>query len=80
MITVKVCVGSCCHLKGAYNVLQTFQQLVEEQNLHNQIEIQMEFCMKKCAESVCVALNDQYYSVQPETARKFFQDTILSRQ
>jgi len=78
MIEVHVCVGSCCHLNGAYNVLQTFQQMVEEKGLHDRFEIKMSFCMRRCGEAVSVKAGDQYYSVRPEAAREFFQNTLLS--
>ena len=29
MIEVNVCIGTACHLRGSYNVVQTFQQMIE---------------------------------------------------
>ncbi len=77
MLELKVCIGSSCHLKGSYNVLQAFLQLVEEYSLHGQVEIQSQFCMKQCECGVSVSFLDALYSVSPETACAFFKSTVL---
>jgi len=77
MLLLKVCIGSSCHLKGAYNVLQTFQQMVEEYALHDAVEIQAQFCMRKCRDGVSVSVGDALCSVAPENARAFFQTAVL---
>ena len=77
MIELKVCVGSACHVRGSYNVLQTFQQMVEEEQLHDKIEIKAAFCVKNCQAGVSVTVNDTVYSVTPEKARSFFKETVL---
>ncbi|MEA5083772.1 MAG: (2Fe-2S) ferredoxin domain-containing protein [Lachnospiraceae bacterium] len=77
MIELKVCVGSSCHVRGSYNVLQTFQQMVEEGQLHEKIEIKAAFCVKNCQAGVSITVNDTVYSVKPEQARSFFNETIM---
>jgi len=77
MIELKVCVGSACHVRGSYNVLQSFQQLVEDEQLHDKIEIKAAFCVKNCQMGVSVTVNDMVYSVTPEKARSFFKDTVM---
>lgn len=76
MLELNVCIGSSCHLKGSYNVIQTFQQLVEDQGLHDKIEMKAQFCMKQCQKGVSVSIGDEVYSVSPETARSFFTSTV----
>lgn len=77
MTTIKICVGTSCHLKGSYNIVTTFQQLIEENRLHGQVDLKLAFCMKHCQEGVCVAVDDRFYSVRPETSAAFFRDTVL---
>ena len=78
MIKLSVCIGSSCHIKGSYNVIQVFQQLTEENCLHGKIELKAAFCMKQCQKSgVSVAVNGKSYGVEPENARKFFRETVL---
>ncbi|MGI6161016.1 MAG: (2Fe-2S) ferredoxin domain-containing protein [Christensenellales bacterium] len=77
MNKIGVCIGSSCHLKGSYNVLQTFQQLLEEHKLHDSLEIAAQFCMKECQNGVAVSFMDKTYSVSPENAGAFFRSTVL---
>ena len=77
MVIVRICVGTSCHLKGSYNVVQSFQQWIEQENLHDKVDLQVAFCMQQCQMGVCVSVNDQIYSVTPKEARSFFRETIL---
>ena len=79
MLELNVCIGSSCHLKGAYNVIQVFQQLLESNNLHDQVEMKAQFCMKQCQKGVSVSIGEDIYSVAPENAKSFFETTILSK-
>jgi NADH:ubiquinone oxidoreductase subunit E len=77
MTELHVCIGSSCHLKGSYNVIQTFQQLIEAQNLHDKVDMKAQFCMKHCQMGVAVSIGGNVYSVSPETAKSFFESTVL---
>ncbi len=79
MHDLKVCIGSACHIKGSYNVIQVFQQLIEENKLHDAIEIGGIFCMKQCQHGVAVSLDGEIFNVTPENAYQFFQETILPK-
>jgi NADH:ubiquinone oxidoreductase subunit E len=78
MVELSVCIGSACHLKGAYNVIYAFQQLIEEYNLHESVDFKSSFCVKECHESgVAVTVNGLKQSIRPETAREFFRTEVL---
>ena len=77
MKELNVCIGSSCHLKGSYNVIQIFQKLIEEYGLHDNIEMKAQFCMKQCQKGVSVSLGDEVHSVSSETARGFFMNTVM---
>jgi len=77
MLELNVCIGSSCHLKGSYNIVQAFQQLLEEEGLHDKIDLKAQFCMKQCQKGVSVSIGDTIYSVSPETAREFFRETVM---
>ena len=72
-----VCIGSSCHLKGSYNVMQVFQMLIEEHQLHDKIDMKAQFCMRQCQNGVSVSLGDEVHSVSSETARGFFLNTVM---
>ncbi len=78
MTDVKVCIGTSCHLKGSYNVLMCFQQLIEQHDLHDKVALSGAFCMSNCQNGVCVSVNDKVYSVTAANARAFFQETIMT--
>lgn len=80
MTEIQVCIGTSCHLNGSYNVVQTFQHLIEENGLHDKVEIKAYFCMKKCGnKGVSVSVDGDCYRIEPENAYQFFQDTILEK-
>lgn len=79
MLELNVCIGSSCHLKGSYNILQSFQQLLEEEGLHDKIDLKAQFCMKQCQNGVSVSIGETVYSVSPETAREFFREQVASK-
>ncbi|MDD6996055.1 MAG: (2Fe-2S) ferredoxin domain-containing protein [Candidatus Borkfalkiaceae bacterium] len=79
MVKLTVCIGSSCHLKGSRQVVETFQNLIERHGIKEKVELSGTFCMGRCREGVCVLLNDQSYSVSPETAEEFFETQVLGR-
>ena len=78
MIELRVCIGSSCHLKGSYNVIQTFFQLIESYQLHDRIDFNSTFCMKRCAHAgVGISFNGEAYHISPDSAHEFFKATVL---
>ena len=78
MLELRVCIGSACHLKGSYNIVQAFQQLIEENGLHEKIDFKSAFCMKQCGNpGVRVSLNGEIHHVMAEAARDFFTKQIV---
>ena len=77
MVDLNICIGSSCHLKGSYNVIQTFQHLIEVQGLHDKVEMKAQFCMKQCQKGVSVAVDGEVFSVSPDNAKSFFESTVL---
>ena len=59
MITVTVCVGSSCHLKGARDVIVRFDQLVREHKLADKVELKGSFCMERCGEGINWQIDDE---------------------
>jgi len=78
MTELSVCIGSACHLKGSYNVISTFQHLIETHGLHEKIAFSAKFCTKECHKpGVAVALNGVKSVIAAEEARKYFQEQVL---
>lgn len=78
-MVVKICIGSACHLKGSREIIEQLQGLVREHNLDDTVELNGAFCSENCVNGVCVTVDDDLFSVSPQTAQKFFEDEILRR-
>ena len=52
MVTVTVCVGSSCHLRGARVVIERFNELLEKHGLQDKVGLKGSFCMERCGEGV----------------------------
>lgn len=72
---VYVCVGSSCHLKGSYEILNTFKQMIE--NTGCDVVLNASFCLGHCADGVSVKVDDQLHTgVTPDNAEQFFLEHI----
>lgn len=76
---ITVCIGSSCHIKGSRQVVEQLQFLIKEHNLGDRVELAGTFCMGKCQQGVCVTVDDAFYSVSPESAKDFFEKTVLKQ-
>ena len=76
---VTVCIGSSCHIKGSRPVVEQLQALIAKENLTDKIELGGTFCMSKCQQGVCVTVDGEFFSVQPENAGAFFDREIKAR-
>ncbi len=74
---VTVCIGSSCHIKGSRQVVEQLQGLIAEHNLADKVELSGTFCIGKCEQGVCVTVDDEFFSVTPETVKEFFDKSIL---
>ncbi len=76
---ITVCIGSSCHIKGSRQVVETLNRLIGEYNVTDKVELGGTFCMGKCQQSICVAIEDEIFSVSPDTAESFFKNEVLVR-
>lgn len=78
-MTITICIGSSCHLKGARGVVEEIQRQVAEHKLEERINLTGAFCMGNCVEGVSVKIGDELFSVKPGTAAAFFETEVMSR-
>ncbi len=79
MVKITVCIGSSCHIKGSRQVVEGLQTLIAEKKLGSKVELGGTFCMGKCQQGVCVTVDEEFFSVTPETVVEFFEKEVLSR-
>ena len=79
MLKITVCIGSSCHIKGSRQVVEQLQYLIAENNVGDKVELGGTFCMGNCQKGVCVTVNDEFFSVTPETVGEFFSNAVLAK-
>ena len=80
MITVSVCVGSSCHIKGAPQIIERFQQLIASYDLWNRVELKGVFCMERCTQGVTIEIGGEVFSVvDAAAAEELFKTMVLVR-
>ncbi len=78
MVTVTICVGSSCSVRGSDELASTLEKLIETEGLNNQVELVGAFCMELCSMGVSIRVNErQYREIHPEDAEQFFYEEIV---
>lgn len=54
-MNIKVCVGSSCHLKGSYDVIEAFKAVLKKYDVEDVVNLQASFCLGHCANGVTVS-------------------------
>ncbi len=79
-MNVYVCVGSSCHLKGSYKIIELMKEYVEKNNLEDKVNIAAAFCLGKCTSGVTVKVDDEIIcGVSPENFNDIFNEHILQK-
>jgi NADH:ubiquinone oxidoreductase subunit E len=80
MLTIVVCVGSSCYVRGSDKVAEIFERLLKQEGLEGRVELAGSFCMDACSMGVSVRVGDQVFrGVSPEAAEQIFGDQIRPR-
>ncbi len=76
---IQICVGSACHLKGSYDIVELLKAKVHELGLENEITLAGSFCTGRCnREGVTVTVDDDIYTgITKESFSEFFNDKIM---
>ena len=77
---VYVCIGSSCHLKGSYPIVERLKTLIVNHKLTNRVTLKASFCMGDCTRPVCIRIGEEKFNgITPENLDGFFKREILSR-
>ena len=61
-LSIKVCVGTNCYLKGSKSILKALTKDIESRGLQDAVDIQATFCFEKCGQAPNVMIGDQLIS------------------
>lgn len=80
-MTVLVCVGSSCHLKGSYEIIELFKERLAREHLEDKVTFKGTFCLGKCGiAGVSIQVDDEIITgVTPKNFDDVFNKYILSR-
>jgi len=77
-LTVTVCVGSSCHIKGAREVINQFNQLLNDNDLQDKVELKGSFCMERCGKGINWHIDEEpITSSNSEEAIELFKEKII---
>lgn len=80
MVEVKVCVGSSCHMKGSYQVIKTFQELIKQNELEDFVTLKASFCLGCCLNGIATMVDEKpVTNVGFSNAEQVFYEEIYNK-
>jgi NADH:ubiquinone oxidoreductase 24 kD subunit len=80
MLQVSICVGSSCHLKGSYQIIKIFEELIQAYKLEDKVELKASFCLGQCTKGVSVKVGETLLeSITTSNAGDMFEKHILKK-
>jgi len=80
MLSIYICVGSSCHIKGSYQIIKAFQNYVEKYALEEKVVLKASFCLGHCTKGVSVKVEDDFIEdIDALNAEEKFVEHILKR-
>ena len=78
---ISVCVGSSCHLKGSYDVIELFKSALSSNNLEGKVTLKATFCLGKCGVAgVTVKIDNEIITgVTTENFNEIFKENVLAK-
>lgn len=80
MITIYLCVGSSCYVRGSDQVAKALQRSIAGHKLQDDVDVVGTFCLDHCSLGVTLKIEDQVFKdVHPEGVDALFEQEILPR-
>ncbi len=78
---ILICVGSSCHLKGSYDVIELFKKAVSENLLDDKVTLKATFCLGKCSYAgvSCKIDGEIVTGVSPQNFPEVFKKYVLDK-
>jgi NADH:ubiquinone oxidoreductase subunit E len=79
-LTITVCVGSSCHVRGARDIIQRYGKLIAERKLGDRVQLKGSFCMDRCTEGVNMEIDGEPLSAKTlQEAERIFEEKVLAK-
>lgn len=78
---VLICVGSSCHLKGSYDIIELMKARLIKEGLEDKVDLKGTFCLGKCGiAGVSIQVDEQIITgVTKDNFDDVFNKHILSK-
>lgn len=79
-MNIYVCVGSSCHLKGSYDIVNLIREALKDNNLEDKVNLSASFCLGKCTDGVTIKIDDDIIcGVSKENFSSIFSECVLKK-
>ena len=80
-LTITICIGSSCHLKGSPEIVELLQESIEKENLGDSVTLVGSFCIGKCNRvGVTIQVDDEIHTgITRENFKEFFREQVLKK-
>lgn len=79
-MTINVCVGSSCHIRGSYKIIELMTAAIKENKLEDKVTLGAAFCLGKCTNGVSVKIDDEIVcGVSEENFSEVFDKYVLQK-
>jgi len=79
-MTIYVCVGSGCHLKGSYEIIHLLKEAIKQHQLDATVELKASFCLGHCVNGVSIKLDDETFTgFNKDNFNERFNETLLPK-
>lgn len=74
-----VCVGSSCHLKHSYHLIERIQSLVEMHHIEEHVSLKASFCLGTCTCGLTLKIDGTIFSnIQEDDFDQTIQKLIIT--
>lgn len=79
-MVIQICIGSACHLRGSYDVIEKLKALIAADKTDDLIALKASFCLGRCGEFVTLKADDEFIEgVNAETIEQIYNDILKPR-
>jgi NADH:ubiquinone oxidoreductase subunit E len=77
---ILVCIGSSCHARGSYKIMNELKAMITEKDLDSQVQIKVAFCLGYCRAGVTIKVDEQLVTgVTKENLTEVFDKYVLKK-
>lgn len=79
-MNISVCIGSSCHLRGSYDIIQKLKELIAQGKLEEKVNLNAAFCLGQCTHGCTIRIDEEIVTgVTPDNIEGIFQKALAER-